>query len=116
MASVDFLKIHLAVEMKKLLRHCDKDKRLEDNHRNKQIDKDRTHLNQQQFSYEEACKRYDDRIAELDRKPNANKRKDRVTAFGLEIPVPLGFDRLTSQQKDAWYQMVLDECVSCRRY
>lgn len=111
MASVNFQKIHLAVEMRKLLRHCDKDKRLEDEHSNKHINKDMTYLNQQQFSYEEACKRYDDRIGELDRKPKANRRKDRVTAFGLDVPVPLGFDRLTPQQKDAWYQMALDECV-----
>lgn len=112
MASVDFMKLHSAVEVKRMLRHCDSDKRLEDNHSNKNINKDRTHLNRQQFGYEEASRRYDDRIAELDRNPKANRKSNRVTAFGLEIPVPLGFDTLDSQQKTAWYQMALDECVS----
>ena len=48
MGSVDWKqKCHGGGETKAILRHCDKDMRLEDNHKNKQIDKNRTHLNWQ---------------------------------------------------------------------
>lgn len=45
------------------------------------------------LSYEERCKKYDDRIKYLDSHGNTNKRKDRVTAQCIEIPVPAGLPR-----------------------
>ncbi|MGN0586313.1 MAG: hypothetical protein ACI4JF_03430 [Oscillospiraceae bacterium] len=88
MASVSFMKLHTAQDVKRVLRHCDLEYRLQDEHANPDIDKARTSKNTQSWSYEEACAQYDERIAELDNATNANKRKDRVTAFSLEIPIP----------------------------
>lgn len=45
------------------------------------------------LSYEQRCKKYDNRIAYLDKNGNTNKRKDRVTAQCLEIPVPKDLPR-----------------------
>ncbi len=45
------------------------------------------------LSYEQRCKKYDDRIAYLDCHGNPNKRKDRVTGQCIEIPVPAGLPR-----------------------
>ena len=89
MASVKFKKLKLPQEVKAMLRHCDKEKRLEANHSNVDINKSATPDNMQwNLDYYAACKRYDDRITELDAKPGANKRKDRVTCFGLNVPAP----------------------------
>ncbi len=89
MASVKFKKLKLPQEVKAMLRHCDKEKRLETNHSNIDINKSATPDNTQwNLDYYAACKRYDDRIMELDGKPGANKRKDRVTCFGLNVPAP----------------------------
>lgn len=92
MASVNFEKLHLPQEVKAMLRHCDKEKRLEANHSNIDIDKSVTSKNTQgDMDYEAACKRYDDRIAEIDsdsRVGRKNRRKDRTSCFGLNIPSP----------------------------
>lgn len=45
------------------------------------------------LSYEERCRKYDSRITYLDSHGNTNKRKDRVTAQCIEIPVPAGLPR-----------------------
>lgn len=88
MASVDWKKLHTPQDVKQVMRHCDRDCRLQDNHDNENIDKSMTTYNLQNCDYATACKRYDDRIAYLDSLPKHNKRADRVTAIGLEIPIP----------------------------
>lgn len=106
MGSVDWKqKCHGGGETKAILRHCDKDMRLEDNHKNKQIDKSRTHLNWQLVKGYNATKdKYDSIMDELDKKPKANKRHDRVTCFGLEYPAPLG---LPEDKCHEWHMKVL---------
>lgn len=102
MASADFKKLHGKVEVKRILRHCDKYKRKEDKHTNKDINTLLTDLNiQVGGSYEDVCSYYDDLMAELDARPNANKRKDRVTAFSIEVPLPLEYDNLPPDTQDA---------------
>lgn len=89
MASVNYKKLKLPQEVKAMLYHCDKEKRLETSHSNIDIDKSATPDNMQgDLDYYAACQRYDERITYLDSKPGANKRKDRVTCFGLNIPAP----------------------------
>ena len=92
MASVNFEKLKSAGEVKAMLRHCDMDERKQHNHSNQDIDKNLTGKNAQVCDYDTACELYDTRIAELDAKPGANVRKDRVTCFGLCIPVPEDMD------------------------
>lgn len=83
-------KCHGAKEVKARLRHDIKDVRLKGNHTNPDIDKSRTALNSSYYglSYEEACAKYDRRIEELDRNPKCTKRKDRVTAQNIVVPIP----------------------------
>lgn len=100
MASVSYLKLHSPQDVKRILRHCDMDYRLKDNHANLDIDKSKTIENGQSFDFPTACSRYDDRIKELDSVEGANKRKDRVTAFSLEIPIPLGISDEESYAED----------------
>lgn len=89
MASVNFEKFKAAQQVKAMFRHCDEEKRLETNHSNIDINKSATPNNMQgNLDYDAACKRYDERIAFLDSKPGANRRKDRVTCFGLNVPAP----------------------------
>lgn len=91
MASVNFEKLKGSGAVKAMLRHCDKEERIRHEHSNKEINKDLTHKNITfGYSYEKTCKRYDDRIEMLDSTTNKNKRKDRVSAFGLTIPAPAG--------------------------
>lgn len=93
MASVDFEKIKNITELKRKFRHCDRDARKVDNHSNLEIDKTRTYLNTQTASYTEICRKFDERLSILDSKPGANRRKDRVVCFGLELPVPKGLPK-----------------------
>ena len=113
MASVAFRKIHTAFEFKLIARHCDKDMRLHDNHRNKDIRKELTHLNTQlpDRPYDVVCSMYDRKIAELDRIKGANKRQDRVTGFALEIPAPLD---IRESDKAKWFQEVYT--LICAQY
>lgn len=105
MASVNYKKLKLPQEVKAMLYHCDKEKRLESNHSNIDIDKSATPDNMQGIpDYYAACKRYDDRIAELDAKHGANKRKDRVTCFGMNIPAPKD---LKSEDEQEFFDEVL---------
>lgn len=90
-----------------MLRHCDKEERMQSNHSNKQIDKSRTDDNLQFWGYDEACGRYDARIAELDSVPGANVRKDRVTCFGLCVPMPEGLDGLGDDRQMDWIEGVV---------
>ena len=84
------------------------EKRLETNHKNVDIDKSKTHLNLNYFddlNYEKLCKKYDDFLAEYDKLPNANNRKDRVTCVCLEIPTP---DGLPPEREDEFFYKVGD--------
>ena len=95
MASVNFKKIKGAGEAKAMMRHTDIEERKLHNHSNEHIDisKNDENVNFIKLSYEQCCKRYDDRIAYLDSLDGQNKRKDRVTLFGLTATVPEGLDR-----------------------
>ena len=90
MASVDFLKIPSSAEFKRIARHCDKFQRINDGHRNPDIQKDLTERNTQlpDRHYQWVCATYYSKLKYLDSLPNANKRVDRVTCFGLEVPCP----------------------------
>lgn len=106
MASVNYKKLKLPQEVKAMLYHCDKEKRLETSHSNIDIDKSATPDNMQgDLDYYAACKRYDGRIAELDAEPGANRRKDRVTCFGLNTPAPKG---LKPENEKAFFTEVLE--------
>lgn len=84
-------------EVKAHFRHNDIDpeKRKIAQKKNKDIDltKCKDNFSILGLSYEERCKKYDDRIKYLDKNGNTNKRKDRVTAQCIEIPVPAGLPR-----------------------
>ena len=107
MASVDWkCKCHGGTESKSVLRHNDKEMRLEDKHKNMHIDKSKTHLNWQMYDgYNATCDRMNAKLDELDKMPGANKRKDRVTMQGLEYPVP---DGLPDDKVHEWHMKVHD--------
>lgn len=96
MASIDYEKLKSLTEIMAKLIHNDKEARLEHDHANENIDKSMTPKNWQMYERKEGDKservkvdfrRIAARIAELDLSPNANKRKDRVLAFSLEVPI-----------------------------
>lgn len=106
MASVNFEKFKIAQQVKAMFRHCDEEKRLETNHSNIDINKSATPNNMQgNLDYDAACKRYDERIAYLDSQPGANRRKDRVTCFGLNVPAPKD---LKPEDERAFFMEVLE--------
>ena len=94
MASCDWKKFKGGTEAKAVFAHCESDERLTREHSNTDINKARTHLNMAFDAFEDGytgvCKAYDDYIEALDANPKQNKRKDRVTCVGLEIPAPDG--------------------------
>ena len=90
--------------MKALLRHCDKNETLKAEHSNEDINKEMTWKNAQFCgSYEEVCNYFDDILRELDSKPKANTRYDRVVAYAIEgtLPEP-DEEKDTQKQRDAW--------------
>ena len=108
MASVDFhCKCKGGTEAKAIMRHNDKEERVkpECEHANPHLDKSKSHLNlaYKNVSYAEAKAIYDKRILELDATTNTNKRSDRVTMFGLEIPRP---PKLEPQHYQRWFNRV----------
>lgn len=113
MASVDFMKFHAPSEMKRVVRHCDKYQRLKDGHRNPDIDKSLTAKNTQlpNRGYARVCELYAAKIKYLDSQPGANKRIDRVTAFGLEVPCPKD---LRETYRAQWFQDVFE--IICVQY
>lgn len=113
MASVDFKKLHSTAEMKRILRHCDKGRRLVDGHRNQEINKTLTHKNTQlpDRDYYKVCELYAKRIAYLDKLEGANKRADRVTCFSLEIPAP---NNMRDKDKPEWFNKVY--ALICEQY
>lgn len=90
MASCNFEKMKSANDVKSKLRHCDSEMRKQDEHQNWHINKNMTSENMQisNRDYKTTCNLYDNKLKELDSKDGANKRKDRVTAVGIEIPCP----------------------------
>ena len=113
MASVDFMKLHSSSEFKRVVRHCDQSMRLNDGHRNKEIQKNLTNKNTQlpNRGYKKVCELYEQYISALDKMEGANKRQDRVTAFALEIPAPLN---MRDFDKPAWFNNVYD--IICAQY
>lgn len=105
MASVDFKKLKTSQQVKAIIKHCDREKRKETNHSNEDINKNLIDRNIQykNSSYESTTKKYDERIAYLDSLEGQNKRKDRVTCFGLEIPCPAD---LSADQEANWLKEV----------
>ena len=108
MASVDFhCKCKGGTHAKSIMRHNDKEERVkpECKHANPHLDKSKSHLNlaYKNVSYAEAKAIYDKRILELDATTNTNKRSDRVTMFGLEIPRP---PKLEPQHYQRWFNRV----------
>lgn len=109
MASVDYQKLKGPQEVKAMLRHCDTDEREQATHSNKDINKDLTKYNAQgQGTYQEICDKYDRRIGWLDMCQGANLRKDRVTCFGLAIPVP---DGMTDPRQQARWMGRVVRCI-----
>lgn len=88
MASINFKKIKSKSTVAALMRHNDSGERLKHEHANEHIDKSRTKDNYQMYGYRESAARFNDRIKELDSTTNTNKRRDRVEAVAIEIPMP----------------------------
>ena len=110
MASVNFEKLKTPQQVKAMLRHCDGEERLEANHSNIDIDKSKTSGNMQgNLGYAAACQRYDERIAFLDAKPGANRRKDRVTCFGLNVPAPKDLEQ---EDEKAFFLAVIEIIIN----
>lgn len=107
MASVNFAKFKTAGECKAMMRHCDAAERVAGEHSNPDIDKALTASNGaiKGLGYSDVCAAYDRRIAALDAAEGANKRKDRVTLLGLDVPRPAG---LKDADQDAWFRRVWD--------
>lgn len=107
MASVNFAKFKTAGECKAMMRHCDAAERVAGEHSNPDIDKALTASNGaiKGLGYSDVCAAYDHRIAALDAAEGANKRKDRVTLLGLDVPRPAG---LMDADQDAWFRRVWD--------
>ena len=90
MASIGYLKLKTRNDIRGVLRHCDPKCRMEDQHSNVDIDKSKTAQNMQYLpcNFVDTYNRFTRMIRELDTVPGANKRKDRVEAFALNIPFP----------------------------
>lgn len=61
------------------------------------------------MDYAAACQRYDERIAFLDSKPGANRRKDRVTCFGLNVSAPKD---LKPEDEKAFFLAVIEIIIN----
>lgn len=107
MASNDFMKLKMSGDVKAQFRHSEKESRKKQNHSNQDINKNMTDLNVsfEMLDYNGLCDKYDKRIEYLDSLPNQNKRKDRVTCFGVETPCP---EELPEHLEDAWCKRVYE--------
>ena len=107
MASVNFMKLRTAKQVRSIMWHCDKETRQKYSHENKHINPALSETNvQSKGDLNQTYRRYRDRITEIDnavdgdgKKINTNNRKDRVTAFALETSVP---DGLSDEQQSQW--------------
>lgn len=115
MASVNWEKFKTATEVKAMFRHCDSDERLMREHSNKHVDKSLTSQNLcflcddegDGTSYEKMCAMYDELIESLDMTTNTNKRKDRVTCVGWNIPLPESIHKQGDKDEmDRWFSYV----------
>ncbi len=91
MSSVNFEKIKQnSKPVSAYIRHNDSSERLKHEHSNKDINKDLTsgNVDWKGIDYNAAQERYKARITELDKVEGQNKRKDRVVAFSLCVPIP----------------------------
>lgn len=107
MSSVNWKKIRTASQAKANIRHNDKEKRIQDNHSNSDIDKSKTHLNLSftDMSYEEKCEAYDKRVSEC--KANMKRvRSDAITMISLNIKLPEGLVHASYDEQAKW-------CKSC---
>lgn len=103
MASVNWKKLHDAVEVKAQFRHSDRDMRKRDNHQNEHINKVLTDSNTalyESMSYNKTCQAYDERIADYDSKCTRKPRKDRVTCICLEVSAP---EELSPDDSERWF-------------
>lgn len=111
MSSFNFRKLKQP-DLKHYIRHCDRKARLKDEHSNIHINKTLTKNNAQlKRSYEETCKLFDDTLADLDRRPKANHRIDRVVAYAIEGPLPISEvnNEESNRQTDLqWVKGVID--------
>lgn len=101
MASVNFEKFKSVTQAKAVMRHCDKEERIKTKqHSNDDINQQATKRNTQIMNrdYNATCQLFDERLSFLDEQPGANKRKDRVVCFGLNIPAPNGMDTQTAKE------------------
>lgn len=107
MASVNYEKFKSVQQVKAVIRHCDKEERLNtQQHSNDDINKNATGKNiQLKRDYATTCQRFDDRIQYLDSFEHANRRKDRVVCFGLNVPVPAD---LNKQDQRDWFIKVYE--------
>lgn len=108
MASVNFMKVKDRAYLRGLLRHCDKELREQTRHSNKHIDTAYTQYNLQTDDYAAAYERFTERIDYLDSLPGANKRKDRVECFALEIPIPSMMTLMDAETVTGWVDDVHD--------
>ena len=113
MASNDFMKLKTSGDVKAQFRHSEKESRKKQNHSNQDIDKSHTDLNVsfEMLDYKGLCDKYDKRIEYLDTLENQNKRKDRVTCFGIETPCP---ESLPEHLEDAWCRRVYE--IECEKF
>ena len=109
MSSFNFRKLKQP-DLKHYIRHCDRKARLKDEHANIHINKSLTNKNAQlKRSYEETCKLFDDTLADLDRRPKANHRIDRVVTYAIEGPLPIPVDNEKDKEKAyQWIQGVVN--------
>lgn len=112
MASVDFKKLKSYQKIVALIRHDDYSCRVKGNHANKDIDKARTRLNLQgPLDSKATYARLKELIAEHDSNPDIGpqyRRKDRVLAFSLYIPIP---NDIKAEDVEAWSMNALREIV-----
>ena len=97
-----------AKDAKARLRHNVKDSRMKiKKHSNDNIDPTKTQFNYSftGLKYDDACKKYDDRIELLDSTTNKNKRKDRVTLYTIEVPCP---NAIPPNDRKRFFKRVLD--------
>lgn len=115
MASVAWKKLTSTSAIEAAFRHDDGKEREHRTHKNPDIDRTISAQNPDYVGggYDACIKRYKDRIAEMDALPGANKRKDRVTAFELEIKSPAAWCtdnkamHANAEEIDAWFRAVL---------
>lgn len=96
--SIDFQKMKSMQKACAVMRHNDKEERQKHEHRNKDIDTEKTKDNRQVWDYQTSRRRLSERIKTLDETTNTNRRKDRVIALGITIALPEGLKEEDKEQ------------------